>query len=49
MRVSRALAKRDIATLRFEFTDLGVSGGGFSNREFSSNVADRVAAADYLC
>jgi len=47
-RISRALAGRGIATLRFDFTGLGNSDGDFANTNFSSNVADLVAAADYL-
>ena len=46
--VSGALAERGIATLRFDFTGLGGSGGDFANTNFSSNVADLVAAADFL-
>jgi len=48
VKVSRALAEQGIATLRFDFTGLGGSGGDFGNTNFSSNVADLVAAADYL-
>ena len=47
-RVSRALAEQGVATLRFDFTGLGESDGEFSNTNFSTNVADLVAAADYL-
>jgi len=46
--VSAALAERGIAVLRFDFTGLGGSGGDFANTNFSSNVEDLVAAADYL-
>ncbi len=46
--LSAALAEQGIATLRFDFTGLGGSGGDFANTNFSSNVADLVAAADYL-
>ena len=46
--VSAALAEQGIATLRFDFTGLGGSGGDFANTNFSSNVSDLVAAADYL-
>ncbi|MDX5151993.1 MAG: alpha/beta fold hydrolase, partial [Acidiferrobacterales bacterium] len=47
-RISRALAERGFATLRFDFTGLGNSEGDFSNTNFSSNVDDLVAAASYL-
>ncbi len=46
--VSAALAERGIAVLRFDFTGLGGSGGDFASTNFSSNVEDLVAAADYL-
>ncbi|MBC7767664.1 MAG: alpha/beta fold hydrolase [Phycisphaerales bacterium] len=48
VRIARALAARDIAVLRFDFTGLGQSGGDFANTNFSSNIADLVAAAAYL-
>ncbi|MFZ4121932.1 MAG: alpha/beta hydrolase family protein [Caulobacterales bacterium] len=48
VRIARALAEREIAVLRFDFTGLGQSDGDFANTNFSSNVADLVAAADYL-
>lgn len=47
-RIARALAGRGFATLRFDFTGLGGSDGDFANTNFSSNVADLVAAADFL-
>lgn len=47
-RISRALAARGIAVLRFDFTGLGNSDGDFANTSFSSNVADLIAAADML-
>lgn len=47
-RISRALAARGIAVLRFDFTGLGNSDGDFANTSFSSNVADLLAAADLL-
>lgn len=47
-RISTALAERGIAVLRFDFTGLGSSGGDFANTNFSSNVDDLVAAAEYL-
>ena len=37
-----------LATLRFDFTGLGGSEGEFANTDFSSNVADLVAAARWL-
>src|SRR3954468_12578617 len=47
-RIGRALAMQGIAVLRFDFTGLGGSEGDFSNTNFSSNVADLRAAADFL-
>lgn len=47
-RISRALAARGIAVLRFDFTGLGNSDGDFANTNFSSNVADLLAAARTL-
>ncbi len=47
-RIAQTLAARGIAVLRFDFTGLGSSEGEFANTNFSSNVADLVAAADYL-
>jgi putative redox protein len=46
--ISRALADRGIAVLRFDFTGLGESGGDFSETLFSSNVEDVIAAAGFL-
>jgi putative redox protein len=46
--VAAALAERGIACLRFDFTGLGGSEGDFANTDFSSNVEDLVAAADFL-
>jgi len=46
--ISEALADAGIATLRFDFTGLGGSGGDFANTSFSSNVGDLLAAADWL-
>jgi uncharacterized OsmC-like protein/fermentation-respiration switch protein FrsA (DUF1100 family) len=48
VRVSRALMQSGIAVLRFDFTGLGGSEGEFSNTNFSSNVDDLVAAANWL-
>ncbi len=47
-RISRALTEHGVAVLRFDFTGLGASDGEFANTNFSSNVADLVAAANYL-
>ena len=47
-RISRALCSRGLAVLRFDFTGLGSSGGDFANTNFSSNVEDLLAAADFL-
>lgn len=46
--ISRALAGRGFAVLRFDFTGLGESEGDFADSDFSSNVSDLVAAADFL-
>ena len=47
-RIAEGLASRGIAVLRFDFTGIGSSEGEFANTNFSSNIADLVAAADYL-
>lgn len=47
-RVAQGLTARGIAVLRFDFTGLGSSDGDFANTNFSSNVEDLVAAADFL-
>ncbi|MFK7740900.1 MAG: alpha/beta fold hydrolase [Planctomycetota bacterium] len=47
-RISRALAAKGFGVLRFDFTGLGNSGGDFANENFSSNVDDLVAAAEWL-
>ncbi len=46
--ISTALAERGIAVLRFDFTGLGGSEGDFANTNFSSNIGDLVAAANFL-
>ncbi|HKL24760.1 MAG TPA: bifunctional alpha/beta hydrolase/OsmC family protein [Desulfuromonadales bacterium] len=46
--ICRALSRRRIAVLRFDFTGLGESGGEFAATTFADNIADIVAAADYL-
>ena len=47
-RISAALTQHGIGVLRFDFTGLGDSAGDFSNTNFASNVADLVAAANWL-
>jgi len=46
--IARALAEAGFGVLRFDFTGLGGSGGDFANTNFSANVDDLVAAADWL-
>ena len=46
--LARGLAELGIATLRFDFTGLGASGGAFARTTFRSNIADLVAAADAM-
>ena len=46
--VSRALAAERIAVFRFDFTGLGESAGDFADTNFSSNVDDLVAAAEFM-
>ena len=46
--VSRSLAKRGFAVLRFDFTGLGESDGDFSDTNFSSNIEDIITAAEYM-
>jgi putative redox protein len=45
---SIALRKLGVVTLRFDFTGLGESEGDFSDTNFSSNLEDLLAAADFL-
>ena len=47
-RIAGRLAALGIAVLRFDFTGLGHSDGEFANTNFSSNVADLLAAADWM-
>jgi len=47
-RIAGALAEQGVAVLRFDFTGLGHSEGEFANTDFTSNVSDLVAAADFL-
>lgn len=46
--ISRALTQQRIAVLRFDFTGLGESEGDFADTNFSSNVADLMAAAEFM-
>ena len=46
--ISRVLNLGGIAVLRFDFTGLGQSEGEFSETNFSSNVDDLLAAAQFL-
>ena len=47
-RIAKALNDDGIAVLRFDFTGLGKSDGEFENTNFSSNVADLLAAVEYM-
>jgi uncharacterized OsmC-like protein/pimeloyl-ACP methyl ester carboxylesterase len=47
-RIASNLSRLGIAVMRFDFTGLGSSEGEFANTSFTSNVADLVAAADYM-
>lgn len=46
--ISKALTSNGFGVLRFDFTGLGESEGDFADTNFSGNVQDLVAAADYL-
>lgn len=46
--IGRALNQQGIAVLRFDFTGLGESEGEFADTNFTSNVKDLEAAANYL-
>jgi len=46
--INRALVAQGIAVMRFDFTGLGESEGDFADTNFTSNVSDLVAAADYM-
>lgn len=46
--IAAALNRERIAVMRFDFTGLGESEGEFADTNFSSNVDDLVAAANYL-
>ena len=46
--ISKELVARNIGVLRFDFTGLGQSEGEFANTNFSSNVDDLLAAAEFM-
>ncbi|AXT60274.1 OsmC family protein [Aquimarina sp. AD10] len=46
--ISRGLTAQGFGVLRFDFTGLGESEGDFADTNFSGNVEDLVAAADFL-
>jgi alpha-beta hydrolase superfamily lysophospholipase len=46
--ISRALTHNGIAVMRLDFTGLGESEGDFADTNFSSNVGDLVAAAEFM-
>lgn len=46
--ISRSLNLKGIAVLRFDFTGLGGSEGDFADSNFTTNISDLVAAADWL-
>ena len=47
-RIAAALTEHGFAVLRFDFTGLGASEGEFANTNFSSNVGDLIAAAQFM-
>ena len=46
--ISRALTMNGFGVMRFDFTGLGESEGDFADTNFSSNVEDLEAAAEYI-
>ena len=46
--ISRALAGEGIATLRFDFSGLGGSGGDFGSAGFASDIEDLIASAEFM-
>lgn len=46
--ISKSLAEKGIAVLRFDFTGLGNSEGDFANTNFSSNIEDLLSACSAL-
>ena len=47
-RISRALNQANIALFRFDYTGLGASEGNFADTNFTSNVNDLIAAANFM-
>jgi len=47
-RIARALNDVNIALFRFDYTGLGASSGNFADTNFSSNVGDLIADADFM-
>lgn len=48
VRISRKLAEGGVAVCRFDFTGLGESQGDFATTNFTSNLEDLLAAAQFL-
>lgn len=46
--IARSLTDEGFAVFRFDFTGLGESEGDFANTNFSSNIEDLIAAADFM-
>jgi len=46
--IARALTEEGFGVLRFDFTGLGDSEGDFSDTNFSTNISDLIAAANFL-
>jgi putative redox protein len=46
--IGKALTSKGFGVLRFDFTGLGESEGDFADTNFSGNVEDLIAAAEYL-
>ena len=47
--ITRELAREGIATLRFDFTGLGGSGGDFGQAGFASDIEDLIESVRFLC
>ena len=46
--LAQALMEKGFAVLRFDFTGLGESEGNFADTNFTTNIGDLLAAADFL-